>query len=135
MRLHSPSRIDSSQTSSPRPMDEYPEDSIQKIAVLFTDIVGSTKFFKSHGDLAGRQMLQLHQDVASGCITEHGGVPVKILGHSVMAYFFNAKEILKSAIKIQQKLEAHNRKRDPQNLIHIKIGIHCGHGSIEDNDI
>jgi len=135
MRLHPPSRIDSSQTSSPRPMDEYPEDSIQKIAALFTDIVGSTKFFKSHGDLAGRQMLQVHQDVASGCITEHGGVLVKILGDSVTAYFLNAKETLKSAIKIQQKLETHNRKRDPQNQIHIKIGIHCGHGIIEDNDI
>jgi len=105
MRLHPPSRIDSSQTSWPRPMDEYPEHSIQKIAVLFTDEVGSIKFFKSHGDLAGRRMLQLHQDVASGCITEHGGVLVKTLGDSVMAYFLNAKETLKSSMKIQQKLE------------------------------
>jgi class 3 adenylate cyclase len=116
-------------------MEEYPEDSIQKIAVLFTDIVGSSKFFKSHGDQAGRQMLQLHQDIASGCITEHGGVVVKILGDSVMAYFLKAKETLKSAIKIQQKLEILNRKRDPQNQIHIKIGIHFGDGIIEHNDI
>ena len=135
MRLRSPSTIDSSRTSSPQPTDESTEDSIQKIAVFFTDIVGSTKFFKSHGDLAGRQMLQLHQDIASGCITEHGGVLVKILGDSVMAYFLNAKETLKSAIKIQQKLEIHNRKRDPQNQIHIKIGIHFGDGIIEHNDI
>jgi len=116
-------------------MDEYPEDSIQKIAVLFTDIVGSTNFFKSHGDQAGRQMLQVHQDIASGCITEHGGVLVKILGDSVMAYFLNTKETLKSAIKIQQKLEIHNRKRDLQDQIHIKIGIHFGDGIIETNDI
>ncbi|MBW1675455.1 MAG: adenylate/guanylate cyclase domain-containing protein [Deltaproteobacteria bacterium] len=135
MRLHSPSKIDSSHSSSSRPMDEYPEDSIQKIAVLFTDIVGSTNFFKSHGDLAGRQMLQVHQDIASGCITEHGGVLVKILGDSVMAYFLNTKETLKSAIKIQQKLKIHNRKRDLQDQIHIKIGIHFGDGIIETNDI
>jgi tetratricopeptide (TPR) repeat protein len=80
-------------------------------------------------------MLQMHQDMASGCITEHGGVLVKILGDSVMAYFLNAKEALKSAIKIQQELEIHNRKRDPQNQIHIKIGIHFGEGIIEHNDI
>ena len=116
-------------------MDEYPEDSIQKIAVLFTDIVGSTRFFKAHGDLAGRQMLQLHQDMASGSITEHGGIVVKILGDSVMAYFLNAKEALKSAIKIQQKIEVYNRKRDPQKQIHIKIAIHFGDGIVETNDI
>ncbi|MCK4391170.1 MAG: adenylate/guanylate cyclase domain-containing protein [Desulfobacterales bacterium] len=116
-------------------MDKYPENSIQRIAVLFTDIVGSTQFFKSQGDLAGRQMLQQHQDMASGCVTEHGGVVVKILGDSVMAYFLNAKEALKSAIKIQQKLQTYNRERDLQDQIHIRIGIHFGDGIIEQNDI
>jgi class 3 adenylate cyclase len=135
MRSHSASKTDSSETLSPRPTDEHPEDSIQKIAVLFTDIVGSTKFFKSHGDSVGRQMLQLHQDMASGCIIEHGGVLVKILGDSVMAYFPDPKEALKSAIRIQQKIEIHNRKTDPQDQIHIKIGIHFGDGIIEHGDI
>jgi len=128
-------KIDSSQTSLPRPIDEYPEHSIQKIAVLFTDIVGSTKFFKSHGDLAGREMLQQHQDMASAAVTEHGGVVVKILGDSAMAYFSDAKEALKAGVKIQQKLQTYNRTRDPQDQIHIRIAIHFGDGIIEHNDI
>ena len=135
MRLHSASKTDAYETLSSRPTDDHPEDSIQKIAVLFTDIVGSTKFFKSHGDVVGRQMLQLHQDMASGCIVEHGGVLVKILGDSVMAYFLDPKEALKSAIRIQQRIEIHNRKTDPQDRIHIKIGIHFGDGIVEHSDI
>lgn len=135
MKLRSASKIDSSRISSRRPIDEHPHDSIQKIAVIFTDIVGSTKFFKSQGDLAGREMLQRHQDIASRCVTEHGGAVVKILGDSVMAYFVNAKEALKSAIKIQQQLQIYNRQQDIQNQIHIRIGIHFGDGIIEHKDI
>ncbi|NVL89398.1 MAG: hypothetical protein HWN69_00180 [Desulfobacterales bacterium] len=135
MKPRSASKIDPSRISSQRPIDEYSNDSIQKIAVLFTDIVGSTKFFKSKGDLAGREMLQQHQDIASRCVTEHGGAVVKILGDSVMAYFVNAKEALKSAIKIQQQLQIHNRHKDPQNQIHIRIGVHFGDGIIEHKDI
>ena len=78
--------------SLPKPMESYPKDSIRKIAVLFTDIVGSTKFFKAHGDLAGRKMLKVHQDISSPPIHEFGGVLVKILGDSVMAYFLEPVE-------------------------------------------
>ncbi|HID29819.1 MAG TPA: hypothetical protein EYP19_07415 [Desulfobacterales bacterium] len=135
MKLHSASNTDSSETLSLGPTDAHREDSVQKIAVLITDIVGSTKFFKSHGDVAGQQMLQLHQDMALGCVIEHGGVLVKTEGTSVMAYFPDAKEALKSAIKIQQKTGIHNRKRDSREQIHIKIGIDFGDGIVEHSDI
>jgi hypothetical protein len=31
------------------------------MAVLFTDVVGSTLYFKTHGDVAGRKMLKHHE--------------------------------------------------------------------------
>lgn len=122
-------KTEASQPSQPRSTDEYP------MAVLFTDIVGSTKFFKSHGDLVGRDMLQRHHDMASPTIVEHGGALVKILGDSIMAYFFDCKEALKSAIKIQQELQMYNQRSDPDDHIHIKVGIHFGDGIIEEKDI
>ncbi|NVM57665.1 MAG: adenylate/guanylate cyclase domain-containing protein, partial [Desulfobacterales bacterium] len=122
-------KTEASQPSQPRSTDEYP------MAVLFTDIVGSTKFFKSHGDLVGRDMLQRHHDMASPIIVEHGGALVKILGDSIMAYFFDCKEALKSAIKIQQELQMYNQRSDPDDHIHIKVGIHFGDGIIEEKDI
>ena len=51
--------------SPPKPIEEYSKDSIRKMAVLFTDIVGSSKYFKAHGDIAGRRMLKLHQDMGN----------------------------------------------------------------------
>jgi class 3 adenylate cyclase len=108
---------------------------IQKIAVLFTDIVGSTRYFKDQGDLAGRKMLQYHQEIASQPIVEHSGLVVKTLGDSVMAYFSNPKEAVKAAIRIQQDLKQHNTTRQINEQFSVRIGIHWGDGIVEEQDI
>jgi class 3 adenylate cyclase len=118
-----------------KPIDEYPEESVKKIAVLFTDIVGSSKFFKSYGDTAGREMLRQHQEIASPAVLEHGGIVVKVLGDSIMAYFSNPREALKSAVKIQQKFRGYNQGKEPRGQIHIRICVHFGDGIVEDKDI
>ena len=120
---------------SSKPIGEYSEDSVKKMAVLFTDIVGSSQFFKSQGDMAGREMLRRHQEMASSAVIEHGGVVVKVLGDSIMAYFLNPKEALKSAIKIQQKFQGHNERKNSIDQIHVRICIHFGDGIVEDKDI
>ena len=135
MALYSALQKKTAQFSPPRPIDEYGKDSIKKMAVLFTDIVGSSKFFQSQGDLAGRKMLGRHQDMASPAINKHGGFVVKFLGDSVMAYFFDAREALKSAIRIQQKFQQFNKKKTSEEQIHIRICIHFGDGIVEEKDI
>lgn len=135
MKSYSALKVRNTKFSPPKPITQYPKDSIQKLAVLFTDIVGSSNYFKSYGDIAGRKMLKKHQDMASGPINEHGGVLVKLLGDSVMTYFFDVKEALKSAIKIQQAFFRHNQQNEVKDQIHIRIGIHFGEGIVEENDI
>lgn len=110
-------------------------DSIRKMAVLFTDVVGSSKYFKTFGDLAGREMLRKHQDLASQPIIEHGGAVVKVLGDSVMAYFTEPGEALKAAVKIQQKFQRNNNGKELKNQIRVRIGLHYGEGIVEKGDI
>jgi hypothetical protein len=105
------------------------------MAVLFTDIVGSSNFFKKHGNVSGRTMLRLHQDIASPLIAEFGGAVVKILGDSVMAYFLDPGDAFKSAIKIQQKFKTHNKGKEDKDQIHIRLCVHYGEGIVEDKDI
>jgi len=119
----------------PSMMKVYMAESIKKIAVLFTDIIGSTNFFKSHGNLAGRKMLQRHEDIVSRAIARFGGTVVKNLGDSVMAYFPNPQEALKVSINIQKELQKFNLSRALPGQIHIRIGIHFGEGLIEADDI
>ncbi|MFH1351517.1 MAG: adenylate/guanylate cyclase domain-containing protein [Pseudomonadota bacterium] len=135
MSPYSPSNAKELQSPSKPPPEGYPEGSIKKIAVLFTDIVGSSKFFKSHGDLAGLRMLQKHQDIVTPAIVDHGGSVVKFLGDSVLAYFLNPKEALKSGIKIQQNFQRLNQGKNPKTQIHVRVCVHYGDGIIDDNDI
>jgi hypothetical protein len=123
------------QFSPPKPIDEFSKESIKKIAVLFTDIVDSSKFFKTHGDVAGRKMLRQHQSITSPAISEHGGVVVKFLGDSVMSYFFDANDALNSAIKMQREFKRYNQKKDQKTQIHVRICIHFGDGIVEEKDI
>jgi len=116
-------------------LDSQPNESIKKITVLFTDIVGSTKYFKSHGDLAGRLMLRRHHDISAKIINEFRGSVIKSLGDSIMAYFVDPKDALKSAINIQQNYSAFNQIRNATDQVHIRISVHFGYGILEENDI
>ena len=117
------------------PKSDRSRSDIKKIAVLFTDIVGSTRYFKDQGDLAGRKMLQYHQEIASRPIVEHSGLVVKTLGDSVMAYFSDPREAIKAAIRIQQELKQHNTTRKTEEQFNVRIGIHWGDGIVEEQDI
>ena len=110
-------------------------NSIRKIAVLFTDIVGSSRFFKSHGNMAGLNMLRKHHRMVPPIIEEHNGVVVKFLGDSVLAYFSEPVEALKSAIRIQKLFLDYNKEKEPDSQIHIKIAVHYGEGIIDKGDI
>jgi len=135
MDANTDTKTDTAEFSPLDSMETYPRNSIRKIAVLFTDVVGSTRYFKDLGDVAGREMLQRHQDIASSPIVEHSGIVVKTLGDSVMAYFMDPKEAVKAAIKIQQRFLHQNRQQSPDHQILVRIGIHWGEGIIEEQDI
>ncbi|RJR47684.1 MAG: hypothetical protein C4576_09095 [Desulfobacteraceae bacterium] len=111
------------------------ENSIKKMAVLFTDIVASTRYFQTFGDMAGRRMLKDHEAMATPPILEHGGVVVKMLGDSLMAYFFHPWEAVKAAIKIQKRFQKFNGRKKVQEQIHVRIGVHFGDGILEEDDI
>ncbi len=109
--------------------------SVREIAVLFTDIVGSSIYFKAHGNLAGRKLLQLHETLASKAVKAHEGSLVKTIGDSIMAYFLDPVNSVKAAIGIQQEFSSYNRTAEAQEEIHVRIGVHSGTGIIEEKDI
>jgi class 3 adenylate cyclase len=107
----------------------------KEINILFTDITGSTTFFKTHGDISGRLMLQRHYDMLSPIINYYEGTIVKIMGDSIMAIFYDSYKAVKAAIQMQRKLSEYNVNLPWNELIRIRIGINFGKGIIEDNDV
>jgi class 3 adenylate cyclase/tetratricopeptide (TPR) repeat protein len=116
-------------------IEAYPDASMRDIAVLFTDVVGSTTFFKTHGDIRGREMLRTHHHMAMSIVEEYGGSLIKEVGDSVLVYFPDPVEALKAAMKMQQRFLLHNRESSPEDEIHVRIGLHHGKVIVEEKDI
>ena len=58
---------------------------IRDIALLFTDIRGSTALYQRIGDLNAFQLVQQHFDLLRETTVRHGGAIVKTIGDAVMA--------------------------------------------------
>lgn len=114
------------------PDEDFP---FEKIAVLFTDIVGSTDYFKVHGDKLGREMLRSHHNIASSIVSEYGGKVVKLIGDSIMACFASPIEAFKAAIKMQKKFKADSMDGNIVRNMNVRVGIHYGSVIVEQEDI
>jgi class 3 adenylate cyclase/tetratricopeptide (TPR) repeat protein len=106
-----------------------------EVAVLFTDIRGSSLFFKIHGDIAGRLMMQRHYDMLFPLIEEHRGAVVKTVGDSIMATFYDPLNAVNAAVAMQQKLFDYNAQQSADDPIRIRIGINFGKGIVEEHDV
>jgi len=67
------------------------------LTVLFTDVVGSTRYFQRYGDTAGFAMVHSHAAVSTSVIEQFGGRVVKTIGDSVMAELPGPAEAVRAA--------------------------------------
>src|SRR5260370_14188530 len=72
------------------------------VTVMFTDLAGSTSFFQNFGDTAGVAWLEEHNSIVMPEIEERGGIVVKTIGDSVMAYFTDASKAVTAACAVQK---------------------------------
>ena len=106
-----------------------------KLAILFTDIVGSTSFFERYGDTAGLIMLHRHDMLVMPAVEDAGGTVVKTIGDAVLATFPEADKAVEAAIQIQRRLEQHNRHQTAEEKIYVRVGINFGTGIVKDKDV
>ena len=59
----------------------------KRLALVFSDVVGSTPYFARFGDEAGRKLQQRHYDLVTAAITPEGGRVVDTAGDGVFLCF------------------------------------------------
>jgi len=104
------------------------------VTILFTDVVGSTRYWDVHGDVKGRLMIDLHNRLIYPVIRRHRGKVIKHIGDAIMASFRSPANGLKAAIGIQQILEE-RREQDKNFRLKVRIGVHTGEALVEDKDV
>lgn len=99
---------------------------VQHVAIMFTDLKGSTKMYQDLGDPKAFKIVKDHFEVAEKVITDHNGVIVKTIGDSIMASFGRTSEAIEAAIGIQKQFEIFNDTLKLKSGISLRIGIHVG---------
>lgn len=95
------------------------------VAVMFTDIVGSTEFTQTHGDAKHYEMVQAHDRIVRAALQEFAGREIKHTGDGIMAAFDDAGLGVRAAQRVQREIRAH-REVSPEIGMKLRIGLAAG---------
>jgi len=98
-----------------RPGDEA---GVSQVALLFTDLQGSTALYERVGDAVAFNMVREPFALLAGVVRDHDGAVVKTIGDAVMASFGDPANAVKAALAMQARIADHD--------LVLKLGVHVG---------
>ncbi len=90
--------------------------SVGTLAVVFTDLLGSTRFYRELGDAPAFGAVADHLELLRAVVGEEGGAVVKTMGDAIMAVFRRPADAVTAVLRAQ---------REAQPLV-LKAGVHYG---------
>lgn len=107
--------------------------SVEKLAVLFADISGSTALYESRGDEIARRLIAQCIAVMLREVQTHRGTLIKTIGDEIMCTFASAEDAFLAACAMQNAVEKGRFEGDVP--MHIRVGFHCGDVIREEGDV
>lgn len=99
---------------------------IKSLAIMFTDIKGSTALYERIGDAKAYNLVREHFRLLTDAVRERRGAVVKTLGDAIMAVFLSAEDSLACAFDIQSRFREQSERSGGNEGIVVKLGIHLG---------
>jgi len=133
-RFHSPQVIEMILKSSQEAKDDIMEAKDLRSTILFTDIVGFTRFSEKMQPREINMLLNQYFSRMTDIIFEYDGTLDKYIGDSLMAVFGapiekndDAERAVSAALKMRRELENMMKETGRSEKISIRIGINTGH--------
>jgi class 3 adenylate cyclase len=105
-----------------RPGDDV---EIGRVAIMFTDLQGSTKLYDELGDAPAYRLVRDHFAFLSERVERHHGFMVKTVGDAVMAAFNDPADAVRAVLSIQDEVDSFNRGHADAAIL-LKLGLHIG---------
>jgi adenylate cyclase len=106
-----------------------------EVAIVFADVVGSTKLYELLGDLRARDMVGICIDVMRAATDQNHGTVIKTMGDEVMSTFPTADDALNAAAQMQKQITLHPQLKVDEQTVAIRIGCNFGPVVLENRDI
>ena len=107
----------------------------QELAILFADVVGSTRLFELLGDVAARDKVTICIEIMRRATEQHDGAVVKTMGDEILATFGNCDAAIDAAVEMQAAISGHPDLEVEGQQITIRIGCHFGPVVLETRDV
>ena len=104
------------------------------VAVMLTDLVGSTAMTQERGDAGAQEVVRTHNQIVRAVLKRHNGFEVKHTGDGIMARFDSTANAVTGSLEMQAGLAAHNSAH-PELPVNVRIGINSGTPIQEDDDL
>ena len=109
-------------------------DSGGVVAILFTDLVGSTEVLDRLGDDAAEELRRTHFSLLRGAVAGADGTEVKSLGDGLMVTFASPVQAVSCAVEMQRAIAEHNRA-EPGRTLQVRVGLHVGEPVRAEDDV
>jgi len=106
-----------------------------ELAILFADVVGSTRLYELMGDLRARDMVAICIDCMRSATDQHQGTVIKTMGDEIMATFPSPDDALNAASQMQQQISMHAQLKVDGQAVAIRVGCHFGPVVLENRDV
>ena len=92
---------------------------VSQVALLFTDLRGSTALYERVGDATAYNLVREHFMLLAAIVRDHDGAVVKTIGDAVMASFTDPAQAVRAALAMQAGIAS------SAHLV-LKVGVHAG---------
>ncbi|NNF66653.1 MAG: adenylate/guanylate cyclase domain-containing protein [Gammaproteobacteria bacterium] len=104
-----------------------------ELAILFADVVGSTKLYELMGDVKARETVARCLDAMTRATERHNGTVIKTMGDEVMATFTCVDDAVEASAQMQKFI---SEEVDADDIpVAIRVGFHFGPVMEEGDDI
>jgi adenylate cyclase len=104
------------------------------IAVMFTDMVGSTALTQAKGDAGAQHVVRAHNKIVRDALQRFQGKEIKHTGDGIMCSFAQTSNAVEAASEIMRNTRSYT-EATPEFPLHLKIGINSGEPIAEDDDL
>jgi len=96
------------------------------LALVFSDIVGSTSYFTTYGDEAGQRLQQRHFDVIDRAVPKHKGRVVSTAGDGAFLVFPTPTDAALALVEAEELIARQNAVTAREHRLEIRLGLHWG---------
>jgi class 3 adenylate cyclase len=97
--------------------------SVETMAVLFTDLIGSTAMYARTGDAGAFRIVNDHFGVVRDIVARYEGAIVKTIGDAVMAVFVDPAKCFDAALELDESIRTISADGEP---LRMRVGFHVG---------